>query len=286
MKFLFATRSVGSAAASVAALALCWAAGLGTAYAYGVGAYVERRDFTCDQPCDFISTSAQDPAVPELSFSTMFSPGSEVYLLSGPRTASATLGSVGSAAADLEYGTLRVFAQAGANQVTNSIAGFSDTVTPLTDGTMHWDIDIGGEKNPGISGILGDANIDGGIFFAIDNTPLKGTRGEYDSDGCISGFSGDPGGSLYGPVQCHYEFDVAVFEGVPFAITLALDGNVRLSTLDLTRTLTIRATGVEFTSESGVFLTQVVPIPAAVWLLGTGLAGLGGRRWLLRKIGS
>ncbi len=282
MRILFATRSVGSAAVSAAALALFWAAGVGTAYGYGVGAYVERRDFNCDQPCDFTSISAQDPAVPEMSFNSLFSPGSEVYMLSGPMLASVTLGSVGSAAADLEYGTLRVFAQAGVNQETNSIAGFSDTVTPLTDGTMHWDIDISGEKNPGISSILGDANIGGGIFFAIDNTPLKGIRGEYDADGCISGFSGDPAGSLFGPVQCHYEFDVAVSGGVPFAITLALDGNVRLSTLDLTRTLTIRATGVEFTSESGAFLTQVVPIPAAVWLFGSALGLMGVMR---RKIG-
>lgn len=31
---------------------------------------------------------------------------------------------------------------------------------------------------------------------------------------------------------------------------------------------------------------SAVPAPAAVWLLGTGLAGLGGRRWLRRKISS
>ena len=31
---------------------------------------------------------------------------------------------------------------------------------------------------------------------------------------------------------------------------------------------------------------QPTPAPAAVWLLGTGLAGLGGRRWFRRKISS
>ena len=284
MKILFATRSVGSALSSAAALALCWAAGLGPAYGYGVGAYVERQEFSCDQPCDYISTVAQDPAVPDMSFGTLFSPGSEVYMLSGPQTASATLSSAGFAAADLEFGTLRVFAQSASTDVAISIAGFSDTLMPASDGTVHWDVDISGEKNPGTTVILGDANIDGGIFFAIDNTPLKGTRGEYDADGCISGFSGDPAGSLFGPVQCHYEFDVSVTEGVPYTLTLALAGIVRgSSTLDLSRTLTIRASGVGFTSESGVFLTQVVPIPAAVWLFGSALGLMGVMR---RKVNS
>ncbi len=31
---------------------------------------------------------------------------------------------------------------------------------------------------------------------------------------------------------------------------------------------------------------QVVPLPATAWLLATGIAGLGGRRWLRRKISS
>lgn len=32
--------------------------------------------------------------------------------------------------------------------------------------------------------------------------------------------------------------------------------------------------------------TAVVPVPPAVWLLGTGIVGLGGRHWVRRKIGS
>ena len=39
--------------------------------------------------------------------------------------------------------------------------------------------------------------------------------------------------------------------------------------------------GASFVAEPAV-----VPLPPTVWLLGTGLAGLGGRRWLRRKIGS
>ncbi len=36
----------------------------------------------------------------------------------------------------------------------------------------------------------------------------------------------------------------------------------------------------------GSWTTSVVPAPPAVWLLGTALAGLGGRRWLRRKLSS
>ncbi len=34
--------------------------------------------------------------------------------------------------------------------------------------------------------------------------------------------------------------------------------------------------GLSYTSESGVFLTQVVPVPPAAWLFGSGLMGLIG----------
>jgi len=34
--------------------------------------------------------------------------------------------------------------------------------------------------------------------------------------------------------------------------------------------------GVTWTSESGVFLSTVVPVPAAVWLFGSGFIGLIG----------
>lgn len=44
--------------------------------------------------------------------------------------------------------------------------------------------------------------------------------------------------------------------------------------------------GVTFTSASGVFLAEAVPAPPAIWLLGTALAGLGGRRLLKQKIRS
>lgn len=46
--------------------------------------------------------------------------------------------------------------------------------------------------------------------------------------------------------------------------------------------------GVVFNSNSGHDYSTVaaVPAPAGVWMLGTGLAGLGGRRWLRRKISS
>ena len=44
--------------------------------------------------------------------------------------------------------------------------------------------------------------------------------------------------------------------------------------------------GVVFNANSGhdYSTAAVVPAPAAVWLLGTGLAGLGGRRWLRQRM--
>jgi hypothetical protein len=46
--------------------------------------------------------------------------------------------------------------------------------------------------------------------------------------------------------------------------------------------------GVSFQSNSGHDYSSaaVVPAPPAVWLLGTALTGLGGRRWLRRKVSS
>jgi PEP-CTERM motif len=280
----YLNRAAVSALPTALAIALSCAGNVDNAFAgsFGVAAYIGVYEWCSDIGCQPGFTTEQDPVGLGMSFGQMFFPNSAAYTLAGPTSAYASMGP-SFAAADLAAGTLRVFAEVPGGFHMDSIAGFSDTLTPLADGILHFDIDVSGTKNPGINLVVGDAYIDGGVFFAIDNTRLKGVFGEYDSDGCISGSSYGPLGSLFGPIQCHYGFDITATAGVPFRFTTALDGTVEKSLLDLSHTMTLRTTGVPYTSASGVFLTATdVPEPSSVWLLGFGLVVLSRRRYRRR----
>jgi len=134
-------------------------------------------------------------------------------------------------------------------------AGFSDTLTPSVSGVLHVDFVI--------TGILfGNTGAAGG-WLAADGIVKLGTRGEVDS--CAS----------TGPFVRTYAFDFLVSAGVPFQLSAAIEAGVDGSTLDLSNTATLRASGVPFTSDSGVFLTAI-PEPSLLLLLGPGWAGFIG----------
>jgi hypothetical protein len=175
-------------------------------------------------------------------------------------------GGTGTAAADLALGTLGVFARSVVDGRIDALAGFSDTLTPTSTGFEHFDITVTGTATRPTSL---------GILFAIDNTFLLGARGEPLAGG------GCPIGAV--TTLCHYAFDVAASAGIPFTLTLTLQGLVGGdNTLDASKTLTLRASGVGFTSDSGVFLsgaTIAVPGPGTLLLVSSGLLALGAAAW-------
>jgi hypothetical protein len=69
--------------------------------------------------------------------------------------------------------------------------------------------------------------------------------------------------------------------GQVFAFSPTSASYVRMEILSNQGSLTI--TGI---TEAAFEQQTVVPAPPAVWLLGTAIAGLGGRRWLRRKLAS
>lgn len=87
-----------------------------------------------------------------------------------------------------------------------------------------------------------------------------------------------------------YTLNLGFTPGVDSFITIAeyvggwLDPyNFQTATADFSNTAIVQVflpEGATFTSDSGVFLTQTtpIPLPGAVWLLGSGLLGLAGWR--------
>ena len=272
------SRSLAGLPGATSLLALAWlsAGDIATASAasFGAGAYVTIwASGSNENPGDFF---AADPAAWVTSDGGLLVPEGPVYSSGASTSAAASLtrtlatgtGS-GSAAANFEngllgvFGTLGVFSTSTMAVITSSTAGFSETITPLESGNQHFDINVTGT-------VSGPGTALGGAWFAIDNRVWLGTRGEplADVPDC------------FGTGGCMYAFDIGVTAGVPYRVSMALQAAVSNATLDLSRTATLRVTGVPFTTDSGVY-GSAVPAPGAFLLLGTGLAALLG--WRGRK---
>jgi len=191
----------------------------------------------------------------------------------------------GAASADLGTGILKVLAQSSGNifdpgrqalvplLTTVSQAGFGDTITPLTTGTMTFTIALDGTLMVGNSDSVGAT-----VSYQFSVTPglplhpgLQGESSELtlDTPGCTGS-----GASL----ACTLVNTVNVQAGVPMTVVLVLQAFAADGTSDFSHTLALDVTGVPFTSSSGVFLTEqgesTVPEPSSLRLVALGMAAV------------
>lgn len=212
-----------------------------------------------------------------------------------------------SASADLASGALRLFAAANDAQAGISATGTQapwstqvaqgslfDTILPQSSGTAHFEITINGSLFAGEPGLLsGNVLSSPRLLFRADSFSsgalLPETGFSYSSEGAaLYSIRPDCFSSDLQSVNCTLGFDVNLTAGDPTEINLFMETAAWASSccyggagtvMDFTHTIGLTATGVDFTSASGVFLTQplaTVPVPPAAWLFGSGLAGLFG----------
>ncbi len=162
-------------------------------------------------------------------------------------------------------------------------ASLFDTISALADGVEHFDITFSGTLTGDYIDILQRVDFSPRLLFRVSSSASGGLLPN-------EGFSYDgEGGSLHGvpscfsadltAVSCTLRFDVSLTKDDPTTVAMFIEGsvadNVNL-TMNFADTIRLAATGVDFTSASGVFLTQTaVPEPGTLALLGLGLAGLG-----------
>lgn len=194
------------------------------------------------------------------------------------------------AAADLASGTLRVFAFSdGRTEDSGSFAallqaeafaGFRDILTILEDGTLHFDLHISGTDtyDPRDGGTQDYINflINGAAARTVDGNSLASNDG-------VTGFGCGSGDSALTLCDVDLLVDVPVVAGEQLDWSLLLGSVVQDGTADYSHTLSLNATGVQFTSASGVFLTGMAPgVPEpptwAMMLIGFGGVGYAIRR--------
>jgi len=203
----------------------------------------------------------------------------------------------GAASADLATGILKVLAQSSGSVPTPSFggaiapalttisqAGFQDTITPMTTGTMTFTIALDGTlmaSNPDFIGASVSYQ-----FYVTPGLPLPhGPQGESnqltaDTPGCTGSSAS---------VACNLVNTVNVQAGVPMNVVLVLQALAADGTSDFSHTLALDVTGVPFTSSSGVFLTEqadsTVPEPASITLVALGMAAVAlSRRCAAKRV--
>lgn len=194
-------------------------------------------------------------------------------------------GASASGSANLADGTLRFSAMStidGGGALAQ--ASLFDTISALADGVEHFDVTFSGNLTGDYIDLLQRVDFSPRLLFRVDSSASGGLlpNEQFSYDG--------EGGSLHGGapscftadltvVRCTLGFDVILTKDDPTTVTMFIEGsvadNVNL-TMNFADTIRLAATGVDFTSASGVFLTQAAtPEPGTLALLGIGLAGLG-----------
>ena len=202
----------------------------------------------------------------------------------------------GNGSADLAAGTLKIFSESNDIGVeTLAFAGFAETLTATTSGTMQFVIDLSGSADRS-SYYLNSLARPGLVFsFAVNGSSwlTSGSEASYpvwDLGYVFNTTSGDcnefrPDSTQVGQSQCTLTYGIPVQAGDVVGFAFVLDGLAREGSVDLSHTMDLDVTGVAFTSASGAFLTgpapAATPEPSSFVLAFSGL--LFGARLLRRR---